>query len=60
MPPKDAVDETEAVILATEWNRKMLHFRRKENCTAETDELGLRRVNRLSPGPKMGQFVSRK
>ena len=60
-PPADAaVDETEAVVLATQWSRKMAAFRELENSTAETDELGLRRVSKISPGPTLGHYVSRK
>ena len=57
-PPEDAGDDNEAVVLATRWKRKMAALRWRESNSAETDELGLRRVSQISPGPKLEQYIS--
>ena len=43
-PPKDAISETEAIVMATRWKRKLEDHRHLESSIAEVDELGLRKV----------------
>ncbi|XP_013384611.1 catenin alpha-1 isoform X2 [Lingula anatina] len=59
-PPPDAVDESQAVVLATQWKRKLTSHRRQEASIADMDELGLRMINRNTSGPALQEIFIRR
>ncbi len=59
-PSPDAIDESEAVILATQWKSKYNRHREIETTSACKDELGLRIVSRNTTPPGLTQIVTRK
>ena len=43
-PPTEALDETETIVLATQWHRRFHRERHLQAVVAERDELGLRKM----------------
>ncbi|KAJ8312557.1 hypothetical protein KUTeg_009930 [Tegillarca granosa] len=58
-PVGDTTDEVNAIILATQWQKKLLHQRKVEADQAERDNLGLRRIEEYKP-PMLTQIFNRK
>ena len=54
----DSVDETEAIVLATQWRRRFNRHRLQEQSLTPTDRLGLRRVDRNQREPALSQLLS--
>ena len=57
-PPSGALDETEAIILATEWKRRVVEHRQQHTLQASKDALGLRKVTQCNGGPTLTQIMS--
>ena len=58
-PPSEAHDETEAVVLATEWRQKLDIHRELELNSSLRDSLGLRKVDISSPTPSLGRIQTK-
>ncbi|XP_074663184.1 uncharacterized protein LOC141915516 [Tubulanus polymorphus] len=59
-PEKSDIDETEAIILATEWKWNLREHHQKEALNEEYDELGLRVINTTEQGPQLNDvFLQR-
>ncbi|XP_061197776.1 catenin alpha-2-like [Saccostrea echinata] len=54
-PESGGNDEVCAIILATQWQRRLQHYRKMEAKEAIMDELGLRRIEEHCP-PKLAQI----
>lgn len=56
-PSPDALDETEALILATQWKHKFHRHWMIETSNVGTDDLGLKIVNRNTSAPALSQIM---
>ncbi|XP_077992185.1 uncharacterized protein LOC144446311 [Glandiceps talaboti] len=57
---EDTGDETQATALAIQWKRKLQRHRMIEASSTETDDLGLRRINRNISAPTLREiFIHR-
>lgn len=54
-PESGENDEICAIILASQWKRRLQHYRKTEAKDAVIDELGLRRTEEYHP-PKLSQI----
>ncbi|XP_019646308.1 PREDICTED: catenin alpha-1-like [Branchiostoma belcheri] len=55
--PPEGGDEAEAAALATQWQRKLQRHRMIEASSRDTDDLGLRRINRHVSAPTLTEIL---
>ncbi|XP_035671714.1 catenin alpha-1-like isoform X2 [Branchiostoma floridae] len=55
--PPEGGDEAEAAALATQWQRKLQRHRMIEASSHDTDDLGLRRINRHVSAPTLTEIL---
>ena len=56
--PSEASPESEAILLASQWKRKLARHQQLESCSPDVDDLGLRKVDRQKKKPGLNQIIS--
>jgi hypothetical protein len=56
-PEDAATDETESLVLATQWHRRFQRHRLMEYTTATVDQLGLRQISSQAQAPTLTNIM---